>query len=60
MAGIGEIRPQVPVWSPGEKRSINPADGNRQMPRRQPNKDRADKQDDDEDRDDPFHIDEYA
>lgn len=60
MAGIGEVRPQVPLWQPGEVRSIKPTGGKQQMPRRQPNKDGSDKQDDDEDHDDPFHIDEYA
>ena len=60
MAGIGGVRTQVPTWPLGETRSINPAGGNRQMPRRQPNKDDKNKHDEDEDKNDPFHIDEYA
>ena len=60
MAGIGEVRTQVPTWPLGEKRSINPAGGKRQMPRRQPNKDDEKSHNDDEDKNDPFHIDEYA
>lgn len=60
MAGIGEIRPQVPIWPPGEMRPIKPSDGNQQSPRRQPNKDRSDHSDNDEDNDDSSHIDEYV
>ena len=60
MAGVGEIRPQVPIWPPGEVRPIKPGDGKRQMPRRQPGKDNTDKPDTDEDDHDSSHIDEYV
>jgi hypothetical protein len=59
MAGIGEIRPQVPVWQPGEPRAVNPAGNKRQQQKRQPNKEESGKHDKDEPND-PFHIDEYA
>lgn len=60
MAGIGEFRPQLVIRPPSESQSIKPAGGNRQMPRRQPNRDSENKQEHDEDKNDPFHIDEYA
>ena len=61
MAGIGEIRPQVPIRQPVDTRIIKPSDARQQMPRRQPNREDADKRDNNEDdHDDSFHIDEYA
>lgn len=60
MTGIGEIRPQVPIWPAGEAHPIKPSGGHRQMPRRQPNKNGSNKPENDEDHDDPSHIDEYA
>ncbi len=60
MAGIGEIRPQVPVWPTGETRPIKPGDGRRQMPRHRPGQDNNDEANSDEGHDDPSHIDEYV
>ena len=60
MAGIGEIRPQVPLWPIGEVRVIKPTGGQGKATGRQPNKEQSDKGEPDEDDTNSTHIDEYV